>query len=292
MIGVYKGGWIDMPEQVEAILPTQPFPYFCDTPCGSDDVKIPERIMGWEMAVKVLGHNIPQKNQGQYGTCTSFAGAYATEMTMIAEIYAGQSEEYKPLSTEAIYGFGRVEVGGGRIKCMSDGSNGIWTVEGLKKYGTIARGVYGKYDLSKYSGALSREWGCKGIPEEIEKECLFHKIGAYSQVKTLLDVDRALASGYFIIVCSSVGFNKVRKDGVATPGPRWDHAMSCLGKNKDLYLIQNSWGDFFSGTKGDLPDDSCFYVEGKVLERMLAANDSYAVSNYEGFKTRELDWYI
>lgn len=288
-------GWIEMPQEVEAVMALQPFQTFADTPIAHAEQELPIAVSGYEISKKVLGKYLPPQDQKSAGTCVSFGTACAIHMTWLYNIAKnnGSADEFKMLSTEYIYGISRVEVGGKRIGCRSDGSVGGWAVEGCKKYGTLFREKYDKFNLESYSMELSRDWGCTGVPDMLEPIGQRHKITGFTKILNSKDAKKAIANGCFLTICSNVGFNKTRdSNGVATPGPRWAHCMASVSYKDDLFAIQNSWGQYFSGGRGDLPDDSCFYVTAKTLDRMLEQNDSYAIDNYEGFKPQNIDWLI
>jgi hypothetical protein len=270
----------------------QEYKVFGDTP-AAETKTIPENVSLWDLWKKVAKSEPFLWNQGSYGTCVSQAGAAAVMYLSASEVMAGEAEEVKSLSTEVVYGFSRVEIANNRIPCRSDGSNGIWCVEGLKKFGICERKNYGSYDLSKYSGETSRTFGCTGVPQNIEDECAKHKIGFYSQVKTVEDLGLALANGYPVIVCSNRGFSRnLDERGVAAPYSVWQHAMLLCSKQGDLYGCQNSWGDYFRcANKPDyLPNLGCFMIDKKTVAGMLAQGDSWAISNFNGFKKRNIDW--
>jgi hypothetical protein len=58
-------------------------------------------------------------------------------------------------------------------------------------------------------------------------------------------------------------------------------------------LIQNSWGDYVKGpTRYEQPKGS-FWVDADVVERkMLSAGDSWALSSFQGYPKRELNWNV
>jgi hypothetical protein len=62
------------------------------------------------------------------------------------------------------------------------------------------------------------------------------------------------------------------------------------GSPSDALLCLNSWGpNWITGPKwpADMPDGS-FWVERRVVERMLAQEDSFAVGSISGFGWRDL----
>lgn len=288
------GGYF-APTEGEVLKYTSNLDYkvFGDTPAAQDTKTIPENVSLWDLWKRATKADPFLWNQGSYGTCVSMAGAAAVMYLSAAEVANGEREEVRNVSTEVVYGFSRVEVAGSRIPCRSDGSNGIWAVQGLSKYGICERKNYGNFDLSRYSGETSRTFGCTGVPQNIEDECAKHKIGTYTQVKNVSDLDLALINGYPVIVCSNRGFSRnLDERGVASPYGVWNHAMLLCSKQGNLYGCQNSWGEYFrcANKPAYLPNLGCFMIDKDTVGKMLAQGDSWAISNFDGFKKREIDW--
>jgi hypothetical protein len=187
-------------------------------------------------------------------------------------------------------------VGGGRIR--GDGSIGAWAAEFVKRWGVLARGTYGRFDLSEYSEATCREFGYSGVPDELEPMAKEHPIREITRVDSWSAAKRMLASGYGIAVCSDQGFS-MRRDsqGVAVPSGRWAHCMALdgyvvLDSRAEYGHIVNSWGpDAHTGPVGwGDPGTDGFWAESAVINRMLAQGDSWAFSGLQGFPVRKIKW--
>jgi hypothetical protein len=135
----YPMGWVDSPEVVAAIADSLPF-VFGDTEAGQV-TDLPEQVFLWELARTVTGGLLSARNQGTVGSCVSFGTVRAIEYTMIAEIAAGQPEQFLELATEVVYGGSRVEVGKGVLR--GDGSIGAWAATFVRDWGVLNRGVFG-----------------------------------------------------------------------------------------------------------------------------------------------------
>lgn len=292
-------GWIDEPAEVEIIAGQQPYYSFHETPAGSTGT-VPDQVYLWKAWEKVTGRSFPNRDQGNVGTCVAFGTVAAIECSAAAEILAGDPEELRDLATEVVYAGSRVEVGGGRFR--SDGSIGAWAAEFVRRWGVLDRGVFldGKYDLRTYSGARARQWGAPGagVPNDLETVAKQYPVKTITKVTTFEDACKALAAGFAISVCSSVGFKMARdKDGFCSPGPRWDHCMALLGFQRGSRpggFIQNSWGaNAHTGPRGaGDPPTGGFWADADVVERMLKANDSWAFSSVVGFPARTIPWFI
>jgi len=241
-------------------------------------------------------------NQGNYGTCVSQGWGMGVDVLQASEIKAGKREKFAAkASTEYIYAISRVEIGRGGCG-WGDGSNGAWAAEGVVKYGTLHRMKYldGKYDLTNYSGEISRRWGAPraGAPDELEPIGKEHPVKTVSPVRSYEEARDAIANGYPVPVCSNYGFRSVRdKDGFARPSGSWSHCMLFVSVDDEYsrpgLLCWNSWGeDWISGpTRHNQPSGS-FWVDAEVADAMLRQDDSYAMSGYTGFESQDLDYRL
>jgi hypothetical protein len=291
----YAFGWVEDKAAVNAVLGTLPFPTFSTTEAGQDTSDPPDHMFLWDAAKKVLGDILPPRNQGQVGSCVSFGTATAIEHTMLAEIAMGDPEEFKDLAQEVIYGGSRVEVGGGRIG--GDGSVGAWAATFVQKWGVVARGKYSNYDLTKYSESTCRQFGSRGVPDDLEPEAKKHPVKGITQVKSWDEAVKALASGYGVAICSDVGFSMQRdSEGFARRQGSWAHCMGLIGYklgSRPGGAICNSWGpSAHTGPTSDGLTPAGFWADAKVVDAMLRQGDSWAFSSVVGFPARKLNWYL
>lgn len=303
----YYGGWNDDPEardQIKAKLAENGQVYFGDTPAGraflgNDN----EDVLLTDAAQKALGHWIPVRDQGSVGSCVSFGVVDAVEhlfcVQMVNAKRAGQPPpiEYKELVQEAVYGGSRVEVGGGRIR--GDGSVTAWAAQWLQqKGGALARGKYGSLDLSNYDVQRCREWGTRGVPDNLEPIARESPVKGITFVRNAEEAWKAIGQGYPIAVGSSVGFGNRGPwtrdaDGFLKASGQWGHCMSVVGratiKGQRAFLFKNSWGpDVHKGPKGgkNIPDSGCFFVVYSTADRMFKEGDAIAFSDAVGFPVK------
>jgi len=282
-------------EETDATLQILAEPRFADTPAGRA-VMGDEDFPLWRLAIKGRGNRIPDRDQGQVGSCVSFGYAAAIEYTMATQKVIGKFPQDLPdICQEAIYAGSRVEVNGGRVPFNGDGSTGAWGAKWLETTGgVLARGKYGNHDLTSYNVQRCKQWGTKGVPDELEPEARKHKAKC-SLVASAAEAKKALAQGYAISVCSDQGFSNVRDaEGFARAQGSWAHCMCIIGYRADKagFLILNSWGSgWITGPKGKFDDvpDGAFWAVESVVDRMLRQQDSYAVANADGFKKRKID---
>jgi hypothetical protein len=148
-----------------------------------------------------------------------------------------------------------VQIGGGRIR--GDGSTGVWAAKWSQQYGAVARGKYDGYDLFRYSESTCRKFGSSGCPKSLEPVAKLAPTKSISQVQTVDEAKRALASLYPVTIASDVGFGsrgpyvrnakgQLRASGV------WPHQMCLIGYDRDSgFFCMNSWGEqWVSGPTG------------------------------------------
>lgn len=257
----------------------------------------------WLAEEKAKGGEQPSWDQGEVGTCVSFG--FGRGVNDLMYVQAGGSKLASPdVATEPIYGGSRVEVGGGRIS--GDGSVGAWAARFVREWGVLFRQPYGRHDLSRYSERLSREWGNRGVPDELEPTCREHPVRTVALVKTPQEAWALLGNGYPIPVCSTVGFETPLTEGFCVPAGNWPHCMLLRGRLLAKYrgsvvkafVVQNSWADYLQGepyvvgadgTRVKLPE-GCFAITDTWLSYILRDEDSLALSDFVGFEPRELDW--
>ena len=264
-----------------------------------------------EAHMQVYGKPFTLWNQGSAGTCVSFGWALGSYIGQCVDWKQG--EQPKPpllVATEPIYGGSRTLARMPPVSFAgySDGSYGgaaaRWVAGKCKDPavgGIIYREVIGKYDLSKYSISMSREWGANGPPREIATRAAEHRALAVAQVTTWDELVAAITAGYCVPICSNVGFaatNVRDKDGFLPRGGQWNHCMVAVavrfadgpGK-RDGACIANSWGlTWVTGGKypADQPDGS-FWVSRADIEAILRQGDSFAIGGVAGFPWRQLE---
>lgn len=251
-------------------------------------------------------------NQGNAGTCVSFAFGLGCQTALATDWLAGKGSPPTAVATEPIYGGARTFGMGQPTQFGGDGATGFgaarW-ISGKCKMpdvgGVLFRKKYGAVDLTTYSIPLSREWGSRGVPLELAKLAHQNKCYAVAQVQTWEELASALESGYPVAVCSQVGYGPTPRQrdalGFLTRGTSWSHAMLVWGirhqKNgggRDGALIQNSWQtSWVDGPRwpSDQPDGS-FWTSRENIETAMRQGDSWAISGttFEYKKLDNADW--
>lgn len=289
-------GWVDDRKAVQDTLGTMPRAFLCENDDAIRDTGKGKTVLLHNAVTKVVG-SFPINKQ-TIGDCVSHGAAGAVQVLTCVEIaIKAEAEEWRGLvATEPIYAGSRVEIGGNRIR--GDGSVGAWAAKWLTQYGVVVRGKYGSIDLTTYSGAVARDWGSRGCPNELEPLAKEHPVKTASLCQSYEEARDAIANGYPITVASSRGFNSTRDaKGFLSPSGSWAHQMYFCAvddaSSRPGLLCVNSWGTtWVTGPKRlDQPDGS-FWVDADVADRMLGAGDSYAFSGFKGFPSQKLDYLL
>ncbi len=290
-------GWVADPAAVQRVVREHGLAEFRDTPPfraaqrqiarGEGEDASAEPALLWEAARRVTGDVLPTRDQGTVGSCVAVATASAIEHVQCVQIDGGEPAAYREVASEVIYGGSRVQVGGGRLR--GDGSIGAWAAVWVRDYGVMARGVYGRYDLRRYSETLCRELGRRGVPPELQAIAREHRVLEVARVRSWAEAQVAVRHGYPVLVCSDQGFRLERDvEGFCSPWGTWYHAMALIGvqggRRPGGFLL-NSWGaSAHSGPR--VPPDAPpggFWVDARVLDRMLRQGDSWAFGQFQGF---------
>ena len=282
------GGWVHRPDEVDRVLGALPRPLFA--------AAAPRLSSSGAGRTTLLYKAFKDVNGGRYidypaqaiGDCVSHGTGHGVDLLECVQISLGhKTEEFKQTATEAIYGMARVDIGGERGS-YSDGAVGAWAAKAISTLGTLSRDVVGPY-----SGQRAKEWGARGVPADLKAKAVDHKVKTTSLVGTYEELEDALANGYPVTVCSNQGFTLQRDaSGFCSPRGSWSHCMLIVGVRADTRpgaCIFQSWGsEMPSGPLGlDQPPNS-FWADRRVVENMLAMQDSWALSSFDGYPDQSL----
>jgi len=247
----------------------------------------------------VTGDSYWPRSQGNAPSCVANAAATAVDILTAVEIAKGEPKRMPPnrVAVEPIYGLSRVEIGGMSPRA-GGGSHCIWAAQAMQQFGILYQQNYALigHDLSKYSTQRCQEWGRYGVPDSLELVARIHPVQDYIRINSYNDLRDAIVNGCPCMIGSNQGFGRksgAKRDSEGFLNPPyftapWAHAMAIIAvddSDRPGALIINSWGpDWVGGPKkfGDEPEGS-FWVDKKVLERMIRQGDCYALRNYKGF---------
>jgi hypothetical protein len=282
------GGWIHDPAEVRRMLSGMARPFFA--------AATPDLSGSGAGKTTLLYKAFKDVNGGQYldypaqeiGDCVSHGFGHGIDLLEAVQIGRGTSTlVFEQTATEAIYGMARVDVGG-QLGSTEDGAVGAWAAQAVSTLGTVSREVTGPYD-----GRRAKLWGAQGVPADVKARAHDHRVKTTSLITTYAELEDALANGYPVTVCSDQGFTLERgPDGFCKPRGVWGHCMLIVGVRADRRpgaCIFQSWGSSMPTGPLDLdqPPNS-FWADRSVVERMLAMEDSWALSNFDGYPSQAL----
>jgi hypothetical protein len=237
------------------------------------------------------------------GSCVGYGWSLGADfMACIDALWNGAEHTYRNMRVleAGTYALSRVEVPGVRRAGRGDGSYGAAAARAVVKYGTLHYWV--DYDGEKFetnSGKREKDWGDTGMPDHLEPHAAKHKVKTTSLVTNFDEYAKAISNGYPVPICSGQGFTQARDDeGFCRARGSWSHCMLGGGVRHGRRpggLIFNSWGKSNTGPHfpKNMPQsykDCSFWADADTLDSMLRGQDSFAISNYSGFKPRKLDW--
>lgn len=223
-------GWVDDQKMVKQTLPliaqSQGFaPVWSKAFIPAADWQDDDRdVFLWNFEEKVTGKVQPSWNQRSVGSCVAFGNGRAANDLLLVQSYTNKSSwPGANIATEPIYGGSRVEVGGG-VLGNSDGSLGSWAAKWLIDWGVLLCKVYmNKYDLTTYNEQRCREYGYRGVPDDLEPEARLYPVKGTAMVTSGPQAWQALGNCYPIAVCSNQGFDAPLRDGFCDARGSWAH---------------------------------------------------------------------
>lgn len=213
----------------------------------------------FEAEAKLFGKDRGAFSQAR-GTCVSQSTGRAIQDTLYTAIVDGRVlSEPVSIAIEVIYAGSRIQIGRGRLG-NGDGAIGAQAAQFNHDYGLLARGVYGRYDLSKPNENYSVSWGKPGVgvPQELIQECRKHiGINTHS-VDDMDDLRDAIAAGYAGCFCCgslwqhpySSSANKRDSKGFCRIIDKGGHAEAIVGvfnSGSLSFIRRNSWGSMPGG---------------------------------------------
>ncbi len=284
-------GW----SESRAALANQSIPHDQFLLTGTGPVS--RRMALFAVVRQVLGTEPENINQ-LIGDCVSWGAKHAVEYLQCFQLAMGNMEQFRLIFSPYHYGTGRVLIGGEKGS-YSDGSVGIWQVQAIQKFGVVCLDDPG---VPPYSAQVAKQFGADAgnVLEKFEDVGKQHLLKSFAKVSTWEQLVQAITNGFPVTVASNQGFTMTaRSDGFHAPSGHWGHQM-CItfvdddGGNIEPHAgILNSWGDVH-GQIIDFRDPSLKWAIGmlrarkSVIEHMLAADDSYAYSSFNGFPAQIL----
>ncbi len=301
-------GYVYIPKEIERIMGMQPNPVMYCSALGIQDSGKGKDVFLFEIERAVAGKVRPPHNQ-TIGDCVSHGNTGAYEDLEFVQIAKDGTLEFHWIATEVLYGLCRHQIG--KDQCGGqDGAVVGWGVEAARKYGLIARGVYGSYDLSEYSGQTAKKFGAPGAgpPPALITESGKHLVKEASAIEgpdyysQAIDV---LANAGLIITGSNQLYGSARDaNGFCRPQGQGGHCTYYRGfsdnSKRPGIIYQQSWGnDVPTGgeTKITLPHGrevilpaGAFLIDADNFNKMHRnGGEVWAVTSEEGFQKPDID---
>lgn len=301
-VGEFHTGWKPNPVEQEKFIGG--LGRFKSLKTGAPDLfsdALPKQALLW----KAIYQASEKSGRGKYhivnqeiGDCVSHGWARGITGSNAIDYLNGRLIDWYVVSPESVYA-GRIDTGDAS---WSDGWYGASAAKATKNNGVLDQRKYelngNVLDLTKYSGQRAKQFGAKGLPKWIQSERAKYKVKEVALITSTAEAKAAHANGYFIPICSNLGFEPTtrNKDGVVAQRGSWSHCMcSCgyytLESGETVFVIFNSWGENSSSGPGgphDIPTGA-FAIRERDMQRILSQRDSYAVSGHTGFERRDLD---
>ena len=234
----------------------------------------------------VLGKD-PAYPAQQIGDCVSFGHGHANDLLQCIEIALGEPAEFRETDTEFIYATSR-EVAGILGGC--DGSYGAAAVKAMTTIGMVSREMLG--DQGAYSGRRAKDWGRTGAPADVKSKAAPFKLGSAALVSTWdelvggpqerLPGDHLLEPGVHApsrpgrLLRGTGRLGALHADRRRAVRPRGRLHPAELGPRRSRR------------SAGPGPADVLVLGRSPVVERILAAGDSWALSKAPEFVARPL----
>lgn len=311
-------GWVENKDEVARCMATMHMPELKGAGPVLDEKK---EVFLYKTVREILGKDAPKGPQG-IGDCVSWGWGNHANYTQAIQISLQlkkenllflpprdetpnfddlQSkrtaiiEEYQEVATEATYALSRVEVGGQRGS-YSDGSVGAWAAKAATDYGYLSRKYLEKKGLGgAYDKRRAKEWGAKGLPDDLEPEAKLHPFKTTTLTRSFAEAAALIQNGYGVVVCSNRGFSMTRDNqGFCRPSGVWYHCMYLMAVRWDRpgLCCSQSWGAMVPDgpLDKDQPDNS-FWIDASVIDYMLRQEDSFTASSFTGYPAQDIvDW--
>lgn len=282
------GAVID-PEATKAFVQTLPVKAYSDLPRESGVGK--KRLL-WQYQRKVLGYDFEELQT--IGDCVGKAiQRTAVLLWCIRIVLRGLQEKFPGIpASEVPYALGRHEIGKDRIK--GDGCVVEYALTGTKQYGLLFRKDYGSVDLSTYSGQRAREWGKKGLPDELEPLTRAFPILEAAPVNTWEEGCDAMYNGEVLVGGSNSIFTQRDGSGYLLLTKNGGHATifdgydDTLGK-KSYFNYNNASWPAMAGVRIENGPRCSGPIVRKQVERMFDQGQWYSVSDIQGMPAQSDD---
>lgn len=261
-------------------------------------------VLLYQYLEALLGRELDERDQENGSDCVGQSTAKGVDILRGVRIKGlGLPGSFvAPACASFIYGGSRVEIGKMRkgYRFRGDGSHVPFACEFIRDFGTLFMQQYPTVDLRTHSWSRSAKWGSTGVPDDLEPIARERCIKAYIPVKSYEEYRGAINNGYPVIIGSSQGFKDQRErdaDGFLRPRGTWRHAMVGIAVDDAFSrpggLIDNSWGPrWVLGPRRHNQPLGSFWVEADVIDSMCRKGEAVAISGFDDFPEKQLDYMM
>lgn len=224
------------------------------------------------------------------GDCVSMGDANGVDYLAANEIVRlGDPETLRRAFPPFIYSCARVLIGQNRLR-GSAGAAGSWGALALQRYGNLAKDNPG---VPAYSKAVADSWGDHAPSTAFLTAAKPYTVQSIARITNYEAARDALANYYPVTIASSwVPQMGAKRDGdrlwgVGAFSRRSGHQMVLIAVD-DAYsrpcvYVLNSWSAGAHGTPLKGEPLGGFWITADLLNKILAQNDSFALSRFNGF---------
>lgn len=243
------------------------------------------------------------------GSCVGAGGGNAVLTLRDVEIALGEQLE-EPEMVWWLYTYGESRELSG-MRSRGDGSTGAGYAKAITTKGIFAAAEQGlpQFEMRRgwyyLSPSIEREWSDgQQSPAKWDELARKHLVKSAAQCRSAEDVATAIQNGYPCTVACMFGTQGQKRLGDgdnAVMVSEWDGSWShqqfidawwnhpTLG---ELYRVGNNWGPDAHSPAVDGSPNGGYWVRKSVMQRMCGGQEVFALSAFEGFPARELDWAI
>lgn len=301
-------GWLDRPADVQQTLKTLAMPVLSgDISKALVDADLGTDVFAFDYERKFRGGvDLPAPDQGNIGSCVGFGGGGAAQDSIFIQCdLTNAAAPAENVCREGVYALSRCEYG--NLCNNSDGSVGAWCAKAVEQGGLLFYRKYPSIDLTGgYNVSRCKQWGARGMPDELEPTAREHQIQVVTLVDTWEKAWAALGSGYMINICGNISRTmKRQKNGICpATGNDWAHSQRLRGRctikgGQRCFVYGNSWGDYLGSANNQVELESgrtvmlppgCYLAPVEDVHRDLRQGDSFLYSTVKGLTPRNLSW--
>lgn len=264
-----------------------------------------EQALLYECRQQVSGKDDPPYIWQSTGSCVGAGGGNCLLTVQDVEIVlGGESQEPKMVWWLFPYGESR-EIA--RMRGRGSGSFGSAYAQAITQRGVFSADADSQLPPFKMrdgwyylNQSIELDWSdgyaIDAKWNELGKE---HLVQTMAPIKSADQAAEALLNGYAMTAASSFGTRpRVQGSPAVLLGEwndTWHHQMFCdaywdhptLGK---IFRIGNNWGPRYHGNDPSGAPQGGFWVRHATLHRICLSGEVFAMSSFEGFPARDLDW--